>query len=102
MVELASMADDDEDEAEEPAVELDDASPVDGAPLARVAARLTWGMEHSEVVRKEGDTEIRTADGPRTLESVMADVDAPYFETRQDFVAAVRDVAGVGPVPTED
>lgn len=96
------MAEDEADEAaEEPAVELGDAGSVEGAPLARVASRLTWPIERSEVARKEGGTAIRTADGPRELDAVLEDVDTTYFATRQEFVAAVREVVGIGPVPTE-
>ncbi|MFB6087470.1 MAG: DUF5789 family protein [Haloarculaceae archaeon] len=97
------MADDDSDEAEEePAVELGEHTPVEGAPLARVASRLTWPIEHSEVVRREGDTTIRTPDGPQALEEVLDDVDVPYFESRTEFTDAVRDVIGTGAVPVAD
>ncbi|WP_336034693.1 DUF5789 family protein [Halobacterium yunchengense] len=95
------MADDNDDEEEAPAVELGDGEPVEGAPLPRVSARFTWAQQKSEVVRKEGDTVVRTPDGPRTLESILEDVDVPYFETRREFEDAVRDAIGTGPVPTE-
>ena len=91
---------DDEDE-EEPAVELGEGDPVEGAPVARVASRLSWPLEASEVVRKEGDVEIRTPEGPRAVSDVMDDVDVTYFERRQEFLEAVREAVGVGPVPTE-
>lgn len=90
-----------EEEADEPGVELGEAASVDGAPLARVASRLTWPVERSEVVRKEGDTVVRTTDGPRELVDILESVGTTYFASRQEFVAAVRDVAGVGPMPTE-
>jgi hypothetical protein len=93
------MADDDSEEAEH-AVELGEGEPVEGAPLARVASRLTWGIERSEVVRREGDTTVRTPDGPRELGDVLEEVGVPYFESRQEFTDAVRDVLGTGPVPT--
>lgn len=97
------MADDeDESEAAEPAVELGDGPEVEGAPLARVSSRLTWGMERSEVARKEGDAVIRTPEGPRELAAVLEDVDVPYFERRQEFEDAVRDVVGRGPVQTAE
>lgn len=97
------MAEDtDEEEDAGPTVELGDDEPVEGAPLARVAARLHWPVEHSEVDRKEGDATIRTPDGPRELSDVLADVDVTYFESRQEFVDAVRDVVGTGPIPTAD
>ncbi|GGN85782.1 MULTISPECIES: DUF5789 family protein [Haloarcula] len=94
------MSDDDSEE-EAPAVELGEGPDVEGAPLARVTARLTWGIEHSTVVDREGDTTIRTPDGPQELAVVMEDVDVPYFTDRHEFEAAVREVIGTGPVPTE-
>jgi hypothetical protein len=93
---------DDEDEAEEPAVELGDGNPVEGAPLARVASRLHYAIERSEVVRREGDTTIRTPDGPRELADVLDETDEVYFDTRRAFVDAVREVVGTGPVPTAE
>lgn len=97
------MADDEDAEEEaEPAVPLGDGSAVEGAPLARVAARLTWPQEASRVREKEGDAEIRTPDGPRTLADVLDEVDVSYFDTRQTFVAAVEGVVGTGPVPTTE
>lgn len=95
------MAEDTEDD-EEPAVELGAGEPVDGAPLARVSSRLQWGIERSQIAHKEGDTTIRTPDGPRELGDVLDDVDVPYFESRQEFESAVRDAVGRGPVPTAD
>ena len=89
---------DDEEEAE-PTVELGPRTPVDGAPLARVASRLTWGIERSEIVRREGDVEIRTADGPVRLADALEDVDDTYFASRTAFVDAVRAVLPDGPVP---
>lgn len=91
----------DEDE-EEPAVELGEHTPVEGAPLARVAARLSWPKEASEVERLEGDSVVRTPDGPRTLADVLADVEETYFERRQEFESHVRNVIGTGPIPTAD
>lgn len=101
------MADEQDESAEEeeeagPAVELGEASPVEGAPLARVAARLTWPQEKSEVVRKEGETVIRTPEGPRALDDALEGVETTYFGRRQDFVDAVRDVVGTGPVPSAE
>lgn len=91
---------DDDAEAEEPAVELGDGTPVEGAPLARPASRLTWPVERSEVVRREGATTIRTPDGPQTLESLLDDVETTYFQSRQEFVDDVQAVIGDGPVAT--
>lgn len=96
------MAEDADEEAEKaPAVALGAEVIVEGAPIARVASRLTWPIERSEVNRKEGQTVVRTADGPRELTDVLEAVETTYFASRQEFVAAVREVIGVGPVPTE-
>jgi hypothetical protein len=95
------MADDEEEESG-PVVELGDGDPVAGAPLARVTARLHYGIERSEVIRREGDVEIRTPDGPRRLESALEEVEETYFPERRDLEAAVRSVVGRGPVPTGD
>ena len=95
------MADENDEEEEGPAVELGEGESVEGAPIARVASRLTWGIERSEIVRREGDVTLRTPDGPRSLESVLEDVDITYFETRREFVNAVEGVVGTGPVQTE-
>ena len=91
----------DEDAEEEPSVELGESAAVEGAPLARVASRLTWPQERSEIARKEGDVEIRTPDGPRSLESLLEATDVTYYATRQAFLEAVRGVVGPGPIPTE-
>jgi len=88
----------DEEEAAEPAVELGAGTAVEGAPLARVAHRLHWGMAKSEIREREGDTEIRTPEGPTALGELLDDVSVPYFESRQEFLDAVRATAGVGPV----
>ncbi len=93
---------DDEEEDEGPAVELGEGEPVEGAPLARVASRLTWGKPKSDIVGREGETTIRTPDGPQELADVLADVEVPYFETRQEFTDEVRAVIGTGPVPTAE
>lgn len=92
---------DDEDSEDEPAVELGEGDPVKGAPLARVSARLLWNIEKSEVRRREGDTVIRTPDGPRKLGDVLDEVDLTYFQKRQEFEDAVREVIGTGSIPTE-
>jgi hypothetical protein len=90
-----------EDESEdEPAVPLGDGAPVEGAPVARVAERLMWGIERSEIEAREGDTVVRTPDGPRELADILDEVDRTYFATRQEFTDAVEEVIGTGPVPT--
>lgn len=93
---------DDTDEEEAPAVELGEGEPVDGAPLARVASRLTWPQEASRVRTKEGEATIRTPDGPRTVADVLDAVDETYFDTRQSFLSAVRAEIGTGPIPTAE
>lgn len=93
------MTDEDEDE---PAIELGDGEPVEGAPLARISARLMWGIEKSTVRDREGETLVRTPDGPREFGEVLDEVDHTYFDTRQTFHEAVREVIGTGPVPTAD
>lgn len=101
---MADDQDDSTDDEEEagPTVELGEGSPVEGAPLARVAARLTWPQEKSEVVRKEGNAVIRTPEGPQSLEDVLDAVETTYFGRRQDFVDAVRGVVGTGPIPSAE
>lgn len=90
-----------ETEEEEPSVELGEGTAVEGAPLARVAARLTWPQERSRIVEKEGDAVIRTPEGPKALIDVLDETDTTYFDSRQTFVDAVEDVVGRGPVQTE-
>ncbi|PSP57718.1 hypothetical protein BRC72_07115 [Halobacteriales archaeon QH_7_66_36] len=92
---------DDEEEGTEPTVELGDGPEVEGVPLAQVTSRLHFGIEKSEVDRREGDTTIRTPDGPRDLSAVLGETDETYFSTRQAFETAVRDTVDTGPVPTE-
>jgi len=95
------MADDETEEGDgEPAVELGEPASVDGAPVERVAARLHYGIERSEVVRREGETTVRTPDGPRELADVLEASGETYFDRRQALVGAVRGVVGTGPVPT--
>lgn len=92
----------DEEADDEPAVELGEGAPVEGAPLARVTSRLTWPVEASEVDRREGESVIRTPEGPRELGAVVDEIDETYFERRQEFEAHVREVVGTGPIPTAD
>ncbi|MBX0293693.1 DUF5789 family protein [Haloarcula nitratireducens] len=97
------MSDDENEEEEDaPAVELGEGPDVEGAPLSRVTARLTWGIEHSTIVEREGDSVVRTPDGPQRLSEIMADVDQTYFSDRHEFTESVRGAIGDGPVPTEN
>jgi hypothetical protein len=98
---LSDMSDDESEEDAEPAVELGTGTTVEGAPLARVASRLTWPQERSRIVEKEGDATIRTPAGPQDLEPVLEETDISYFDSQQEFTDAVKDVVGRGPVPTE-
>ena len=91
-----------DDEDEDPAVSLGEHTPVEGAPLARVSSRLTWPKEKSEVDRLEGDSVIRTPDGPRELSAVLEAVDETYFQRHQEFEDHVRSVIGTGSIPTAD
>lgn len=88
------------DDEEEPDVELGERTAVEGAPLARVSSRLTWPKEKSEVDRLEGESVVRTPDGPQELSEILLEVEETYFERHQEFEAHVRDVIGTGPVPT--
>jgi len=96
------MADDTDEEAEGPPIELGEGPDVSGVPLAQVASRLTYGIEKSTVRRRMGDTEIRTPEGAQELGAVLDAVDVPYFERRQEFETAIREEIGTGPVPTEN
>ena len=90
----------DEEEDEGPAVPLGEGPTVEGAPRARVASRLHYPIEKSTVLEREGETTIRTPDGPQELAEVLAASEEVYFDTRHAFERAVREVVGVGPVPT--
>lgn len=91
-----------EDEESGPIVELGEREPVEGAPLARITSRLHYGIPKSEVVRRAGDSVIRTPDGPQELAGVLEASEETYFPREQDLVDAVRAVIGTGPVPTEE
>ena len=96
------MSDNDADGAEaEPAIELGTGPDVAGEPVARVASRLTWPATRSDILAQEGDAELRTPDGAQRLDDVLADSEVPLFESRGEFVGAVEDVVGSGPVATE-
>lgn len=94
--------DDEQEEEDEPIVELGERVEVDGVPLAQVASRLSWPLQQSEVSRKEGETVVRTPDGPKRVDELLEEVENPYFQRRQEFVDAVREVTGTGPVPTSE
>lgn len=98
---MSDEADEGDGDAQEPAVELGEATAVEGQPLARVAARLTWPHEVSRIEEQEGDSVIRTPSGPQTVSAVLEEVDETYIDSRQAFVTAVRDAVGTGPVETE-
>ena len=91
-----------EDDESEQAIELGERTPVEGAPLARVSSRLHWPTAASEIERLEGESVIRTPDGPVELADVLAEVEEPYFQTRQEFERHVRAVIGTGPVRTAE
>ncbi|WP_247729380.1 DUF5789 family protein [Halovivax limisalsi] len=91
-----------DDEDEDAGVELGEPVPVEGAPLARVASRLHWPIQASRVDEREGETVVRTPDGPVALEDLLATVDETYFESRQAFEREIRDAMGDGPVRTAE
>ena len=94
------MTDEDEEdgEADTPAVELGEGEAIEGAPLARVASRLTWPQEASRIREKEGESTIRTPDGPRRIDELLEEAGETYFESRQQFRAEIESVIGTGPV----
>lgn len=90
------------EEEEEPAVELGEGDPVEGAPVGRITSRFHYPIERSDVLRREEGTPIRTPDGPRELGDIFDGIDETYFEKRADLEEAIRRVSGHGPVPTAD
>jgi len=101
---IKSTAMSDEDDADEeatPTVQLGDGRTVEGAPIARIAARLAWPQTKSDILEKFGETDIRTPDGPQSLATILESVEDTYFDRRQTFVSAVRDVVGREPIATE-
>lgn len=99
---MSDDEDESQEEADEPLVELGESVPVEGVPLAQVASRLAYPQQQSEVSRKEGGTVVRTPDGPKRVDELLEAVDNPYFQSRQEFVNAVREVIGTGPIPTAE
>lgn len=95
------MSDEDAADDDAPAVQLGDGRSVDGAPIARIAARLAWPQTKSDIRETFGETAIRTPEGPESLATILESVDDTYFDRRQTFVTAVRDVIGREPVATE-
>jgi hypothetical protein len=91
-----------DDEEPTPAVELGEGPAVEGAPVERIASRLTWPQERSRIRAKEGDATVRSPDGPRELDAVLDEVEISYFDARRTFVEAVRDVVGRGPIETTE
>lgn len=90
----------DEDAESESSVELGEGPDVEGAPIARVAARLTWPAPQSDILTQEGDIRIRTPAGPQELSSVLEQTETEYFDTRDSFLETVNSVIGLGPVDT--
>ena len=95
------MADDNGDEDEGPVVELGEGANVEGAPLARVASRFQWPQQKSEMRRREGETLVRTPDGPRSFGELLDEVEPTYFSKQYEFLQEMESVVGSGPVPTE-
>lgn len=92
----------DEEEEDVPLVTLGEGTSVEGAPLARVASRLHWPVQKSVIQRKEGTSVVRTPDGTMEVDELLDAVEITYFESRQEFVNACREVTGDGPVPTTE
>ncbi len=88
------------DDESTPTVQLGDGRAVEGAPVARIAARLTWPQTKSDILEKFGDTEIRTPDGPELLSEILESVEVTYFDRRRTFVNAVFEIIGREPVAT--
>ena len=96
-------ADDEDDEADEgPAVALGEGAAVDGAPIARIAARLSWPQERSSILEKVGEERIRTPDGGRSLADILEETETTYFASRREFLDVTGEATGDGPIPTED
>ena len=91
-----------DDEESEPAVTLGEKTPVEGAPLARVTSRLSWPRAASEIDALEGDSVVRTPEGPQELSEILSELDESYFERRQEFESHVRELIGTGPVQTAE
>ena len=86
---------------ETPSIKLGEHVAVEGQPLARVASRLTWPHERQRMIEKEGETTIRTPDGPQKLATALRETQTTYFDSRQTFMSEVRTVIGQGPVATD-
>ncbi len=71
---------------------------VQGAPLARVAARLSWPIEAETIRTREGDTLIRTTSGSQSVATCLDEIDVDYFASREEFLRAFRPIVGTGPV----
>ncbi len=96
---MSNSEEEDADDEDDPAVPLGDGPSIQGAPVARVASRLHYPIEKSQILTREGETQIRTPTGPQELASILAETDTVYFETSQAFTEAIREVIGLGPIP---
>ncbi len=83
-------------------MKLDVDGTVEGAPIERIASRLTWPQEKSEIVRKEGEELIRTPTGARKLEDLLEGVDTTYFSKRQMFVESIEKQIGKGTISVSE
>lgn len=81
------------------AIELDIDGTIEGAPIVQIASRLTWPQEKSEIIRKEGDTFVRTPNGSVKLGELLENVDVKYFSKRQVFISELEMAIGKGAIP---
>jgi hypothetical protein len=96
---MMHMSDDDAETA--PTVSLGADEPVDGAPIARVAARLHYPLPRSQLVARAGEIQIRTPAGPTTLATIIEETDAQIFPTAAALISTVRESAGDAPAAAE-
>lgn len=91
----------DEESEDEPAVELGPEASIEGAPIARVASRLSWPARKSDIEEQEGDSTIRTPEGPKELQTMLDSIETTYFDRRQTFIDELSEVTATGAVPTD-
>jgi len=90
-----------DDEEMHPEVPLGSDAPVEGVPVARVAARLHYPLPRSQLLERAGETEIRTPAGPTTVRSVIEETDVQIFPTAAALITTVREKVGEAPVTVD-
>ena len=91
---------DDADETQ-PEVPLGADEPVEGVPVARVAARLHYPLPRSLLLERAGETEVRTPAGPTTVRSIIEETDVQVFPTAAALITTVREIVGEAPVTAD-